>query len=101
MGAASMGATEATFFNFTGLRQAALGGGLREVIEPATGQVLCSVGIANAADMAAACAASAAAQEGWAAVPPREKAAILRRAGALFEQHFDELALYTARETGG
>ncbi|MEO6293336.1 MAG: benzaldehyde dehydrogenase [Burkholderiaceae bacterium] len=93
-------ANATVFFNFVGLTQAALGGGLREVIEPATGQVLCSVGIASATDMNAACEAAAVAQKNWVAVPPREKAAILRRAGALFEQHFDELALYIARETG-
>ena len=96
-----MGAADTTaFFQFTKLNQAALGGGARDVIEPATGQVLCRVGIANAADVAVATAASAAAQKDWVSVPPREKAAILRRAGALFEQHFDELALYVARETG-
>jgi benzaldehyde dehydrogenase (NAD) len=98
----AMGVTDTTqLFNFVGLQQAALGAGLRDVMEPATGQVLCSVGIANAADMAAATASAAAAQKAWALVPPREKAAIFRRAGALFEQHFDALALYTARETGG
>ena len=97
-----MGAADATaFFNFSGLKQAALGGGARDVIEPATGQVLCTVGIADAADVAAATAAAAAAQKAWVAVPPREKAEIFRRAAALFQQHGDELALYAARETGG
>jgi len=97
-----MGVADATaFFNFSGLKQAALGGGTRNVIEPATGQVLCTVGIANAADVAAATAAAAAAQKAWVAVPPREKAEIFRRAAALFQQHGDELALYAARETGG
>lgn len=97
-----MGAADATaFFNFSGLKQSALGGGARDVIEPATGQVLCTVGIADAADVAAATAAAAAAQKAWVAVPPREKAEIFRRAAALFQQHGDELALYAARETGG
>ena len=97
-----MGVADATaFFNFSGLKQAALGGGARDVIEPATGQVLCTVGIADAADVAAATATAAAAQKAWVAVPPREKAEIFRRAAALFQQHGDELALYAARETGG
>lgn len=97
-----MGVADATaFFNFSGLKQAALGGGARDVIEPATGQVLCTVGIADAADVAAATAAAAAAQKAWVVVPPREKAEIFRRAAALFQQHGDELALYAARETGG
>jgi benzaldehyde dehydrogenase (NAD) len=97
-----MGASDSlTFFNFPALAPAALGGGIREVIEPATGQVLCKVGLANAADVAAAAQAAAAAQKSWVAVPPREKAEVFRRAGALFQQHFDELALYATRETGG
>ncbi|MDO8252594.1 MAG: benzaldehyde dehydrogenase [Rhodoferax sp.] len=97
-----MGASDATaFLNFPALTQAALNGGTREVIEPATGQVLCTVGIANAADVASATRAAALAQKTWVAVPPREKAEVFRRAAALFQQHFDELALFAARETGG
>lgn len=75
-------------------------GGVREVIEPATGKVLSQVGIADAADVARASAAAAQAQVAWAQVAPREKAAVFQRAAALFAQHFDELALYIARETG-
>ena len=97
-----MGAAEATaWFDFVGLKSAALGGGVRDVVEPATGQVLCTVGIANAADVAAATAAAAAAQADWVAMSPREKAEIFRRAAALFLQHFDVLALFATRETGG
>jgi len=33
-------------------------------------------------------------------MPPRERAAVFHRAAALFQQHFDELALYVTRETG-
>ena len=97
-----MGAAEArAWFDFGGLQPAALAGGVRDVIEPATGQVLCTVGIACAADVAAGAAAAAAAQVGWVAMPPREKADIFRRAALLLEQHFDALALFAARETGG
>lgn len=96
-----MGASDAKVFsNFSSPAPRALGGGLRDVIEPATGQVMCSVGIANATDVAAATRAAADAQKAWAAVPPREKAEVFRRAAALFQQHFDELALYATRETG-
>ncbi|MBK7614699.1 MAG: benzaldehyde dehydrogenase [Burkholderiales bacterium] len=76
-------------------------GGTHDVIEPATGQAMHTVGLANAADMAAACTRAAAAQAAWAAMAPRERAAILRKAGDLFMQHYDELALVIARETGG
>ncbi len=97
-----MGAPDTkAFLNFSTPTQPALHGGTRDVIEPATGQVLCTVGIANAADVATATHAAAIAQKAWVAVPPRDKADILRRAGALFQQHFDELALYATRETGG
>jgi len=97
-----MGASEAiAFLNFSGLAPTPKGGGVREVLEPATGRLLSTVGIANAADMAVATRAAAAAQKAWVAVPPREKAEVFRRAGALFQQHFDELALYATRETGG
>ncbi|TXT41134.1 MAG: putative benzaldehyde dehydrogenase oxidoreductase protein [Comamonadaceae bacterium] len=96
-----MGAPDTTaFLNFSTPSHATLNGGSRDVIEPATGQVLSTIGIANAADVANASRAAAAAQKAWVAVPPRDKAAILRRAGDLFQQHFDELALYCTRETG-
>jgi benzaldehyde dehydrogenase (NAD) len=96
-----MGAPDTkAFLHFSTPTQPTLHGGTRDVIEPATGQVLCTVGIANAGDVAAATRAAAIAQKAWVAVPPRDKAEILRRAGALFQQHFDELALYATRETG-
>jgi benzaldehyde dehydrogenase (NAD) len=97
-----MGVSDAmAFLDFSALAQAPLGGGKRDVVEPATGKVMCTVGIANAADVAAATQAAANAQKPWAALPPRERADVFRRAGALFQQHFDELALYATRETGG
>jgi benzaldehyde dehydrogenase (NAD) len=79
----------------------ALKGGTRSVIEPATGKPLGEVGIANAADMTAAIEHAYAAQAAWAATPPRDRAAVLLRAAQVLQQHFDELALVIARETGG
>ncbi|MFN3495288.1 MAG: aldehyde dehydrogenase family protein, partial [Hydrogenophaga sp.] len=73
----------------------------QDVLEPATGQPLWRVGVASAADMTAAIERAHAAQAAWAATPPRERAAVMLKAAALFEQHFDELALMIARETGG
>jgi benzaldehyde dehydrogenase (NAD) len=97
-----MGVSDAmAFLDFSALAQVPLGGGKRDVVEPATGKVMCTVGIANAADVAAATRAAANAQKPWAALPPRARADVFRRAGALFQQHFDELALYATRETGG
>ena len=88
-------------FHFSGLQPTPAGGGVRDVLEPATGEVLWSVGITDAADVGVATAAAAQAQAAWAGVPPREKAAVFHRAAALFEQHFEALSLIAARESGG
>ena len=71
-----------------------------DVIEPATGQVLTRTGRAVPADVASAASAAAAAQPAWAALAPRERAAVFHRAAALLQQHAEELALYVTRETG-
>ena len=76
-------------------------GGARDVIEPATGKALSRVGLANPADIELAARAAAAAQPAWAAMPPRDRADILRRAAGYFEQNSEEIAAYVARETGG
>ncbi len=71
-----------------------------DVIEPATGEAMARAGEAVPADVASAAAAATAAQPAWAALPPRERAAVFHRAAALLQQHFDELALWVTRETG-
>jgi benzaldehyde dehydrogenase (NAD) len=75
-------------------------GGTREVIEPATGERLTITGVADAADMTQAITGAAAAQPAWAALPPRDRAAVFHRAAAILQRHFDELALVITRETG-
>lgn len=75
-------------------------GGEITIIEPATGQELGRVGAAGAQDVAAASAAAAAAQREWAATPFLARAAVLRRAGDLIEQHAEELHGWMTRETG-
>jgi len=75
-------------------------GGTRDVIEPATGERLTTTGVADAADMTAAIGGAVAAQAAWAAMPPRDRAAVFHRAAAIFQQHFDELAMVVTRETG-
>ena len=75
-------------------------GGTTEVVEPATGDVLTVVGLANAHDVATAAQTAADAQRAWAATAPRERAAVFRRAAVLLETHLDELSLWIARETG-
>lgn len=76
-------------------------GGTNPVREPATGQCLTQTALANAEDVAAACQVAHRAQPAWQALGPRDKAEVFRRAAQLAEIHFDELALFVARETGG
>jgi benzaldehyde dehydrogenase (NAD) len=85
---------------FTGDWTAARGGAL-DVKEPASGQVLTRVGLANAADVSAAARAAAAAQPAWAAIPARERAEVFYRAAAYLQANADEFAAFIGRETGG
>jgi benzaldehyde dehydrogenase (NAD) len=75
-------------------------GGTRDVVEPATGSRLAGIGIADSSDLARAAETAAAAQAGWAALPHTERAAVLRRAGALWAQHAEEIAWWNIREVG-
>lgn len=70
------------------------------VEDPATGRTLCEVADAGPADAAAALDAASAAQPGWAAVPPRRRADILRRAHDLLLARVEEFALLITAEMG-
>ncbi|MGX1668081.1 aldehyde dehydrogenase family protein [Streptomyces sp. NPDC055400] len=76
------------------------GAGTLPVTSPATGERLATVGAAGPEDVAAAAGAAADAQRAWAARPHQERAAVLRRAGELFEQHAEEIGGWLAAETG-
>jgi aldehyde dehydrogenase family protein len=76
-------------------------GGSLDVLEPATGAKITSVGNATAADVRKAAAEARAAQPGWAATPYEERAAILRKAARVLEDNQEELIPWIARETGG
>lgn len=75
-------------------------GGTRDVIEPATGDTLGQIGLADAGDLDRAALQAAEAQRAWAATPHTERAAVLRRAGALWSQHAEEIAWWNIREVG-
>jgi len=75
-------------------------GGTRTIVEPATGNSLGTVGVANPADVEQAAASAAKAQPEWAATPFAERAAVLRRAGELVERHADEIHWWLVREGG-
>ncbi|WP_372697623.1 aldehyde dehydrogenase family protein [Arthrobacter sp. JSM 101049] len=76
-------------------------GGTSAAVEPATGDTLASYGVASREDVLDASRAAAAAQKEWAARKPEERAAVLRRAGALWEEHAAELDEWIVRESGG
>jgi benzaldehyde dehydrogenase (NAD) len=71
-----------------------------ETIEPATGDVLGTAGVANAASVAAAAKSAARAQREWAAAPMNERVAVMRRAAELLERHRAEISGWMVRESG-
>ncbi len=75
-------------------------GGRHAVIEPATGQVLHTIGLADPQDVAAAAKVAKAAQPAWAATPFEQRAAIFRRAADLLENHAAAIKPRFIRETG-
>ena len=71
-----------------------------ETVEPATGEVLGTAGVANAASVAAATKSAARAQREWAALPMAERVAVITRAAELLERHRAEIAGWMVRESG-
>ncbi|MBB1152964.1 MULTISPECIES: NAD-dependent succinate-semialdehyde dehydrogenase [Amycolatopsis] len=79
---------------------AARSGKTFDVQDPSTGEVLCQVADAAPEDGLAALDAAVAAQADWAAVAPRERGEILRRAYDKLIERRDELALLMTLEMG-
>ena len=75
-------------------------GGLAEVTDKATGEVLAKVAVASAQDVHRACDAAAAAAPAWAGTPAAKRATIVRRAGQLLAEHKDEAIYWLVRESG-
>lgn len=81
-------------------------GGWREtpltakVVEPATGQILATIGQADAGVVAAAAASAAAAQPAWERVSFDTRAGVLRAVARQIEGRFAKLANWIIRETG-
>lgn len=76
-------------------------GGTSAALEPATGETLATFGVASRDDVLDASRLAAVAQKDWAARKPEERAAVLRRAGMLWEEHAAELDDWIVRESGG
>src|ERR1700722_12397941 len=75
-------------------------GGTLESTEPATGEVLATVGLADAEDIAAAASAARAAQPAWAAQTGPQRAALIRTAARLLEDNRAEFEGWLVREGG-
>jgi len=75
-------------------------GGVIDSVEPATGEVLAQVGLANADDITAAAAAAAAAQPEWAERTGPERAAVMRKAAEVLAANRAEFETWLIREGG-
>jgi benzaldehyde dehydrogenase (NAD) len=84
---------------FTGQWRSAVGGEAA-VVEPATGEEIGQIGFAGSEDIARAAARALEAQRDWARRSYEERAAVLRRAGALWEEHAAEVEGWLVREAG-
>lgn len=76
------------------------GGEPIKVVEPATGAQLATIGSASIDDVNRAATRAAEAQRSWAATPPAQRAAVLRKAGALWQEHAEEIHTWIVRESG-
>lgn len=72
----------------------------RDVVNPATGEVLASVPLAGAEDVNAAVEAAAAAFPDWRRTPPEDRIQPLFKLKMLLEEHIDEIARIITMENG-
>ncbi|MEV6314979.1 aldehyde dehydrogenase family protein [Streptomyces sp. NPDC051776] len=70
------------------------------VLNPATEEVVATVPAATPQDADASVARATAAQRGWSAVAPADRARLLRRFAAVVDDHVEELAGLEVREAG-
>jgi benzaldehyde dehydrogenase (NAD) len=75
-------------------------GGVRDVVEPATGRRLGQVGVAAAKDVALAAEKAVVAQRAWASASYGQRASVLAKAADLFARHTEEIHGWIMREIG-
>ena len=85
---------------YGGAWHAPLSGREADTINPGTGETLCRVADAGAADVDAAVAAAKAAFKQWRNVPPLERARLLKRIAEVLRTHAQELAMIDAADCG-
>ncbi|MFJ5968983.1 aldehyde dehydrogenase family protein [Streptomyces sp. NPDC093060] len=71
-----------------------------KVLNPATEEVVATVPAADTAEVDAAVVRASRTQEKWAALPPADRARLLRRFADVVDTHIDELARLEVREAG-
>src|SRR5258708_16248119 len=72
----------------------------RDVVKPATGDVLASVPLADAAEVNTAIEAAAAAFPAWRRTPPEDRIQPLFKLKMLLEEHMDDIARIITQENG-
>jgi 1-pyrroline dehydrogenase len=96
-----MSTVATTIDNFIGGAACAPAGGRREEIHnPATGDVIASAPLSDAADVDAAVQAARGAFEGWSQTPPGERALALLRIADAIEERADELIALESLNVG-
>ncbi|WP_308119402.1 aldehyde dehydrogenase family protein [Streptomyces sp. JJ38] len=71
-----------------------------QVINPATEEVIATVPVTTVAEVDAAVRRAEAAQRRWAALPPGDRARLLRRFATVVDEHLEELARLEVAEAG-
>ncbi len=74
--------------------------GIGDVFDPATGEVIARVSLANATDVDTAVKAAHAAFPAWAALPVRERAVKIQRFADLLQKNFEVLAQLESLDVG-
>ncbi|WP_375388244.1 aldehyde dehydrogenase family protein [uncultured Amnibacterium sp.] len=75
-------------------------GATADVVSPSTGETIAHYAVASPQDVARAASVAARAQVAWAATPPPERAAVLRRAAQLIDASTDVLSGWLQSEAG-
>jgi benzaldehyde dehydrogenase (NAD) len=74
--------------------------GTAQVTDKSTGEILATVANASVAEIREASSLAVSAGEQWAKVSSQTRAAILRRAGEILDQHSEEVVYWLIRESG-
>lgn len=83
-----------------GRHQEGASGRFGDIFDPNTGEVQARVPLASRAEVEAAIANAAEAQEGWARMNPQRRARVMMRFAELVQQHMDALARMLSAEHG-